>query len=499
MEIKLFGTKDVRRPGDLQILPVFAEEEPTFEGEARELWKELQKEGVFTGKAGQTHSSRIREFGTYRRVFLAGLGDRHTVRPETFGLAVAAGVRGAMDAKCPVVDLVVPREITGTDYYREAGKAMVLAGYRFDRYKAPDPDESRQPVELVQLVTVQPEEANLLAAHGGMTLGRWVNRARDLVNQPANRQSPSDLAEEALRIGRETGMDVEVLGEKKIAALGMKAFLAVADASRQEPALIVMRYRGDEEHPERILGLAGKGIVYDTGGLSLKPTSGMLTMKTDMAGAAAVMGAMGMAAAEGLRLNITAVVAACENAMGPSGYRPGDILDTMAGKTVFVANTDAEGRLTLADAVYYLSSVEGAEQILDVATLTGAAEVALGMTVAAGISTDDGFYGQVEEAARAGGEKLWRLPAFDEYKELNKADDADLSNAGGRTAGAITAGLFVGEFTEGKPWVHLDIAGPSWTEKPNPLQTKGATGYGVSLLVSLAQSLAVSRKEPDLD
>ena len=252
---------------------------------------------------------------------------------------------------------------------------------------------------------------------------------------------------------------------------------------------IVLRYKGNPSKPEEILGLVGKGLTFDTGGYSIKPTSGMLTMKSDMGGAAAVIGAIASIAERKLEINVTAVVAACENVISDRSYKPGDIIGSMAGKTIEILNTDAEGRLTLADAAYYVVEKEKATKLVDIATLTGAVLHALGENVAGVVTNNQSFYSKLEKASEASGERIWQLPAYNDFKELYKSDVADLANTGGRLAGTITAGLFIGEFVQGKPWLHIDIAGTSWKDSAKDYFSKGGTGAGVNILYQLAKDL----------
>ena len=259
-------------------------------------------------------------------------------------------------------------------------------------------------------------------------------------------------------------------------------------ASVNEPRLIIMRHLGDPGNPEQVLGLVGKGMTFDSGGLSLKQAQGMHTMKYDMAGAAAVIGAMSALSREKVHLNVVAVVAACENLVSGTGYRPGDIIGTMAGKSVMVESTDAEGRLTLADAIHYIITKENASVVVDAATLTGAVIVALGNITTGVITNDSGLYERLQQASQQCGEKVWQLPSFPEYKEQNKTPHADLRNVGGREAGTITAGLFLEEFVQDKPWLHLDIAGTAFASKDGDYLSEGATGAGVRLLYHFAET-----------
>lgn len=362
-------------------------------------------------------------------------------------------------------------------------ESAMLTNYRFDKYRS-----SKPPKRLSEITIIEKKSSKISeqAVSEAVTLAQAVMVARDLVNEPANVIYPETLAKKASELGRKHGFITQIFNEKEIAKLKMDAFLAVSRASVRKPRLIVMRYTGDPSKKNDITALVGKGLTYDSGGLALKQADGMKNMKNDMAGSAAVIGAMCAIASMKLKVNVTGVVAACENAIGGDAYRNGDIIGSMSGKTIEVLNTDAEGRLTLADAVYYAAKKENATRIIDIATLTGAVLVALGMTTAGVISNDDTFYSRLETASHRSGEQIWRLPHFEEYREMIRSDIADIKNTGsGRLAGTITGGLFVGEFTEKLPWIHIDIAGTSWADKTENYITKYGTGYGVRLLYHL--------------
>ena len=359
---------------------------------------------------------------------------------------------------------------------------MKLASYKFDKYKEnkatynPDVTILDAPKEKVEKMKEKIAEASNVA--DGIIL------ARDLVNEPANILYPETLAKHAVEAGKESGFEVEVFDEKQIEELGMKAFLEVGKGSVHKPRLIVMRYMGNANSDERV-GLVGKGLTFDTGGYSLKPSTSMDTMKSDMGGAAAVIGTMTALAKNKVEKNVVAVVAACENAISGGSYKPGDIIGSMAGKTIEVLNTDAEGRLTLVDAITYIIEKEKVDKVVDVATLTGAVLVALGSEITGVLSNDDAFYEELLVAAKRTGEKFWRLPNDKCFKKLYKGDFADFKNTGGRYGGTITAGMFIEEFVQDKPWLHLDIAGTAWTDAGNDTTPKGGTGAPVATLYEL--------------
>ncbi|WP_038055235.1 leucyl aminopeptidase [Thermus amyloliquefaciens] len=355
-------------------------------------------------------------------------------------------------------------------------EGLLLGAYRFDRYKG---SKEEKPMAL-QLSGARPEELER-----AKKVAEGVYWARDLVNEPPNVLTPEALAEAALSLTA-LGVEVEVLDEEAIRALGMGAFWAVAQGSENPPRFLQLRYA--PEGARQRLDLVGKGLTFDSGGYSLKPTESMATMKGDMAGAAAVLGAMKSAALLGLPLELRGYIAACENLVSGRAYRVGDVLKTLSGKTVEVMNTDAEGRLTLADALAYAER-QGAERILELSTLTGAAVVALGEEVAALFATEETWGRQVEEAARRAGEKVWPMPLEKAYREKLKSPVADLKNVGDRNGGAITAALFLAEFAR-VPLVHLDIAGPAFAKKAHALGPEGGTGFGVRTVLQVAQGLA---------
>ncbi|MDT8901379.1 leucyl aminopeptidase [Anaeroselena agilis] len=423
-----------------------------------------------------------------KQVVLLGLG-----KQEEFTLDRLRGVAGtAIRAAQKLEARTVATVIHGAGFDPQAAvqalvEGTLLGNYRFRRYKT-EKDDVIVPEKLYIIAGDADKVPPItVGARRGQTIAAAVSLCRDLVNHPANYMTPARMAEQAAEIAGNRGLELEVLDEAKIAALGMKAFMAVAQGSHEPPRLIVMKYAGNPGS-KNLLALVGKGVTFDSGGISLKPSEGMHEMKDDMAGAAAVLGAMQAIAELGPPVNILAVVPCTENL--PSGYafRPGDVIESLGGKTIEIISTDAEGRLILADAIAYALRL-GATHIVDLATLTGACVVALGNVTSGVMATDRDLCRRVMEASEGVGEKMWELPLFEEYKEQIKSDIADLKNSGGRPAGAITAGLFIASFTGGKPWVHIDIAGTVASDKENGCNVKGATGVGVRTLVNLAESL----------
>jgi len=320
-------------------------------------------------------------------------------------------------------------------------------------------------------------------------LGESQNFTRELVNEPSNRMTPTILANHAKKMAQEVGLKCEVYGADKIKELKMGAFWGVAQGSDEPPALIVMRYEPAGAPEKPVLGLVGKGITFDTGGISIKPADGMEKMKYDMAGGATMIGAMRAIALLKPKVKVIAVVLATENMPSGKAQKPGDIQTAMSGKTIEIINTDAEGRLVLADGLFYARQL-GCTHLIDAATLTGAVVVALGYTNAGIFSNDDAFYERFTKALTKSGEKMWRLPIGDEYLDQMRSSIADLQNTGGRWGGASTAAAFLKEFAEDTPWLHLDIAGTAWMEEQKPWIAKGPSGIAVRSLVEFARDFA---------
>jgi leucyl aminopeptidase len=366
-------------------------------------------------------------------------------------------------------------------------EGTILGLYRFRKHKGPEDDAA----EVEEAVIVEDDAVKVpkleQGVDEGVVLAEAQNFARDLANEPANVLTPTELAHRAQSLAA-VGLEWEILDRPQMEELGMGALLGVAAGSHQPPKLIVLQYRhGDGP----TLGLVGKGITFDTGGISIKPAAGMEEMKGDMSGGGAVIAAMGAIARLKPKINVTAVVPATENMPGGGATRPGDVLRAMSGKTIEVINTDAEGRLILADGIAYARKL-GCSPIVDVATLTGAISVTLGNVAFGIMGNDAGLIERVKAAAKAAGEKAWELPMFEEYREQIKSDVADIKNTGGRNAGSITAAFFLKEFAEDTPWAHLDIAGIDFMDKDKGALVKGASGIPVRTLAHLALSMAGS-------
>ena len=423
---------------------------------------------------------------TPKRALVVGLGDRNEFEPERARVAAAIATRNARSLEAGSLAISGPDSPDPKILATAVVEGAVLASYRFDRFKTKKDDEDSRGLEEL---TVLGDSDIAEAVEAARVAAEAENFARELQDEPSNVVTPSYLAGRANAIAEEhPTVSCEVMGREQIREKGMGGLVAVSQGTAEEPQLIVLRYQGGGDET---LGLVGKGVTFDTGGISIKPSASMQEMKMDMSGAAAVLEAVSAIAKLEIPIDIVCVIPSTENMPSGTAVKPGDIITQLNGKTVEVNNTDAEGRLILADALAYAVEL-GADRIVDLATLTGAVLIALGSTYAALISNDDAFAAEVQAAAERTGELAWRLPLHPEYKELTKGTAADLTNAAAkRKAGTIYAASFLEEFVDGKPWVHLDIAGTAW-DVGREYVGKGPTGYGVRLLVDLARSLAAA-------
>ncbi|MBA7636409.1 Cytosol aminopeptidase [subsurface metagenome] len=369
-------------------------------------------------------------------------------------------------------------------------EGALLGVYSFRRHITKEAEYG----EIKQLTIVEPDETKLplleQACYEGRVLAEATNLARDMVNEPANHMTPSHMAEIAAKLAESYRLELSVLEQEQMQELGMGALLGVSQGSQQPPKLIVLHYKGGDS-TQLDVALAGKGVTFDSGGISIKPSEGMGEMKGDMAGGAAVMAAISAIAQLKPKINVAAIIPATENLPSGNALKPGDILTAMNGKTIEIISTDAEGRLILADALSYTKKLD-AKHMIDVATLTGACRVALGDVCSGAFGNNQELIDRVIAAGAEAGEPIWQMPMYEEYKEQNKSDVADIKNVGGRYAGAITAAQFLAEFVGDIPWVHLDIAGTSMSDKERAYLVKGATGVPVRTLVNLVLSLAKS-------
>jgi leucyl aminopeptidase len=425
------------------------------------------------------------------RVLVIGLGPREELDGERLRVAAAIAAHEAGRLEATSIAWGLPETAEIVDRPGAAASLVegtILGSYRFDRYKSEDSEGAA--ITRLAIAAGDGQDVNEIAEEVRVAgvAARAANRARELQNLPSNVVTPTYLAERAEEIAGEfESVSADILGPSRIAELGMGGLAAVAAGSAQDPRLVVLRHAGGSTPT---LGLVGKAVTFDSGGISIKPSAKMEEMKMDMSGGAAVLEAVAAVAELGLPIDVAAVVPATENMPSGTATKPGDIITQLNGKTVEVNNTDAEGRLILADALTYCVRELGAAHVVDLATLTGAVLVALGSTYAALISNDEEWAGRVGDAATRTGELAWRLPLHPEYKELTKGSVADLTNASAkRKAGTIYAGAFLEEFVDSTPWVHLDIAGTAW-DVGREYVGNGPTGFGVRLLVALARDLA---------
>jgi leucyl aminopeptidase len=447
------------------------------------------EKGDFRGKAEETLLLFPQEEAGPERIVLVGIGKLEELDAEVVRRVLGRAVRVAeglrltslsawLDSSLPLPSALLVQAAT---------EGAVLAAWRFEELKTgKDPEESGPGVDGLILINERDSEGARLGLHIGLAQARGENLARTLQSRPGNVATPSHLAQEARRFGKELGLKVTILGPKEMAEEGMGALLAVAQGSEEEPCLIVMEHRGGKKK-DRPLLLVGKGLTFDAGGISIKPASGMEDMKFDMSGGAAVMGAMHGIAELALPLNVVGIVPSSENLLSGKAVKPGDVIRTREGKTVEVVNTDAEGRLILADALSYAQEFNPAA-VVDCATLTGACVVALGHHSSAVIGTDPDLVEELRSAGARSGERCWPLPLWKEYREQLDSTVADLKNVGGRPGGAITAAAFLSEFVGDLAWAHLDIAGTAYGEGNLSYQRKGGFGVPTRLLLEWVRS-----------
>jgi leucyl aminopeptidase len=455
------------------------------------LLERLYSSREFTGKAGATRL--IHTFGKVaaERLLLVGLGKKGELDAERLRQAAGNAVQALKRAK--VASFASVLHISSVESAIESTcEGALLGSYSFDLYKTREKEESFRFELMTMLVNYSSPPDAAERVERTVNICQGVALTRDLVSQPGNVATTGYLAATAHELAGRRGLTCLVLEVDYLEKLAMNALLAVGKGSVEPPRLIVLEYHGAQER-ERPTVLVGKGITFDTGGISLKPREGMEAMKTDMAGAAAVMGTLEAVAALKLPINVVGLIPTAENMPGSRAYKPGDVITAMSGTTIEITNTDAEGRLVLCDALHYASIHYRPAAIIDLATLTGACVVALGHEASGLMGNDRRLLDELKRAAEKSGERLWDLPLWDEYGETMKSDIADLRNSGGRYAGAILAGWFLKQFVGNRRWAHLDIAGTAWADKSRAYTPKGATGVGVRLLVEYLQR-GVARK-----
>jgi leucyl aminopeptidase len=447
-----------------------------------------------TGKPCELFVATVTHQWQVRRVALVGAGNRANYDAEMARRVAAAGVLAARQRQVarvsvlfrPATNETHPGQ-SATRLLQATSEGVVLAEHDIGRLKSSPSDLAR--VSDVRLVApelpAETRQAAAAAVERGAILGACTNFARELGNEPANVLTPTVFADRARTAAEGTTLSVEILDEDRIAALRMGLLLGVARGSAEPPRVIVLRHDPPDAPAAPVLALVGKGITFDTGGISIKPADGMEKMKVDMAGGAAVIAALRAAALLRAPIRVIGIIPSSENMPGGRAVKPGDVLRGASGTTVEVVNTDAEGRLILGDGLWYAREL-GATHLVDVATLTGACVVALGRVHSGVFGTPDAFVDAVRRAGALSGDRCWPLPVSDEYYEQLKSDVADMTNTGGRPGGAVTAAVFLKQFTGQLPWAHLDIAGTAWADDARPWQVKGATGVAVRLLAELA-------------
>ncbi|MBC8016404.1 MAG: leucyl aminopeptidase [Sporomusaceae bacterium] len=427
-----------------------------------------------------------------KRIMLLGMGKRAELTIDKIRSVSGTAMRAAQSLHAVSAATLIS-DLGTHNYDLEATAQAVVEGamlgaYQFNCYKTKKP--AIQGID--KFIIIKSEDEKDSAISQGMSKGKIiaesVNLARDLVNHPSKYMTPTQMAVQAQKIAEQNNLEIKILEQADMEEENMHALLSVAQGSSQPPKMIILKYNGDTT-TNHFTAFVGKGVTFDSGGISIKPSLNMHEMKSDMAGGAAVLGAMLGIGKLKPKVNIIGIIPCTENMPSGHAYKPGDVISSMSGKTIEIINTDAEGRLILADAITYAQKL-GAAQIIDIATLTGACVVALGHITSGLITNHVDFCSQLLRAANHAGEKMWELPNFPEYKDQIKSNIADLKNSGGRMAGAITAGLFIAEFVNDVPWVHIDIAGTAESDKDSGYYVKGGTGAGTRTLIQLAQDMS---------
>jgi leucyl aminopeptidase len=484
MDIKVQGGDVLRAPSDLAVFASF--EDTPLPPEVAGL---LEAED-FRGRAKQTLLLYPRGAVAPKRLLLVGLGQRGSLTAEGIRQASALAVQQARSLQIPAItiglngEVLLPLDVLGQAF----AEGIDLGAYRYLKYRAGLSPEQTFEVKNATIYTANDRE-NLLRASvaTGQAIAHGVEFARDLVNSPGYAMTPSKLGDEAVSLGERFRLKVIVLDKAQLTEQGFGGILAVGKGSANEPRFIVIEY-GKAQAGTPTVCLVGKGLTFDSGGLSLKPADAMETMKSDMGGAAAVFGALQVAAELKLPLHVVGLVSAAENMPSSTAYRPGDIVTTLSGKTIEVLNTDAEGRIILSDALFYAQRYQPAA-IVELSTLTGAIIIALGSHATGLMGTHQELADKVARAGEVSGERVWQFPLWDEYHQMIKSEIADLKNLAGRPAGSITAGAFLAAFVGDYPFVHLDIAGTAWVDRPvKPYDAHGGTGVGVRLLAEFLRN-----------
>jgi leucyl aminopeptidase len=473
---------------DVLVVPTFSDDDladvPGLDAASGGEVTRARERGELTGKPYETLAVTLSGWKT-TRALLVGVGARKNAGTEQLRRLATVGGLQARQRRLTHVTILhrAGTAVSPESAAQALSEGVVLANYDGASFRTSGPPASW--VETAELWIEGDQHGIGAAVTRGRVLGEYSNEARALANAPGNELTPRVFADRAAAIAKAAGLAAEVLDEQRIAALNMGLVLGVARGSQEPPRLVVLRHDPPKAVSNVVLGLVGKGITFDTGGISIKPAENMDKMKDDMSGGAAVICAMAAIARLNAPVRCVGIVPMTENMPGGRAVKPGDVLTSACGKTVEIINTDAEGRLILGDGLWYAQEL-GATHLVDVATLTGACVVALGKTTSGLFGAPDTWVEAVHRASARGGDRSWPMPVYDDYKDQLKSEIADFTNTGGRSAGAITAALFLKEFTRDKPWVHIDIAGTAWAEEAKPYQPKGATGVAVRTLVELA-------------
>ena len=460
--------------------------------------REIIDAGDFTGKSGQAELVRGGPEVAAQRILLIGLGKDKKLDATALRNAAGTALRKARRCKAASLAIATPssRRVRGAAAAQALAEGVVLGDYRFDRYQTGDKDPAEELATTLLIEKGSDARAARTGVRTGEILAESQNLARDLSNEPPNVLHPVALAKAAREMAKEVGLSIKVLEPKELEKLGMGAMLAVGQGSANPPRLIVMEHNAPPKpkkgarkpRARKTICLVGKGVCFDSGGLSLKPSASMVKMKHDMSGGAAVVGAMRAAALLKVPQHVVGIVGAVENMPSGTAYRVDDVLTSASGKTIEVTNTDAEGRLVLADCLHYAQENFTPAAIIDLATLTGAVIMALGPWAAAVISNEEKLSKAVIEAGETTGERFWPLPLWDEHRKHMKSKIADVRQTGGRDAGTVTAAAFLSHFVGDVPWAHLDIAGVADTENGSSTHVAGATGFGVRALLELLRN-----------
>ncbi len=442
--------------------------------------------GEVTGKAYESVLIHRPQGLKAKRLLLVGGGKEANFSTAELRKIAGAAVRFLKPKTIRSLAIVAPTLSSAADCVRSIAEGAFVGNFDPDTYKS---DRKDQKIDSLTILADKASQALDQAVNEARILGESQNFTRELVNEPSNRMTPSMLADRAKKMAEEVGLKCEVYGPEKLHELKMGAFWSVAQGSDEEPRLIVMRYEPAGAPEQPVLGLVGKGVTFDSGGISIKPSDGMEKMKYDMAGGATMIGAMRAIALLKPKVKVIAVVCATENMPSGKAQKPGDVQIAMSGKSIEIINTDAEGRLVLADGLHYARQL-GCTHLIDAATLTGACVVALGYINVGVFANNDALYERFRQANLRAGEKMWRLPLDAEYSEQIRSQIADMQNTGGRWGGAVTAAMFLKEFVEETPWIHLDIAGTAWIEDNKAWIAKGPSGVAVRSLVEFVEDAA---------